>query len=410
MSGNHDRPPTMGGHEVNTGGRGGDDYDDTSRRVQHAFNPSPMIHTAPVVQPKLPSTRLAPTPLYQPQQQQQQQQREPAPAFRWRLSDIPTLAEYHRVERTAVLVDYAAENPSLVTGRISDVLRDRSIEAEYDNDKAKVKCMTPDGVDFRIRLYRGRGQYSHGIIVEVQRRFGTSINFLAETRAILDAAQGHIPSPPPLLSNVSAGNTAPLPMVTETEDDYIEPPPTGAASLEMVNKMLQHQTPDTHYLALQTLLSLTDMNKMGLGTARGVSAELLRPDNETGARLFAFMSNKSSAEASSSSSSSSQQEFQDVFHLRVMALTVLANAVQATRGHMDAGVLEQIRPVLIQELKTADSNPRSAQIAARCFEYLRLVSSADMELRSALETARKAGEVRHVGLMHQAQLCLDAMS
>lgn len=389
----------MGGHEVNTGGRGGDDYDETSRRVQHAFNPGPMIHTAPVVQPKLPSTRLAPSPLFQ--QQQVVHQREPAQAFRWRLSDIPTLAEYHRVERTAVLVDYAADNPSQVTSRISDVLRDRSIEAEYDNDKAKVKCMTPDGVDFRIRLYRGRGQYSHGIIVEVQRRFGTSINFLAETRAILDAAQGHIPPPPPL-SSVS-GNAAPLPMVTETEDDYIEPPPTGAASLEMVNKMLQHQTPDTHYLALQTLLSLTDMNKMGLGTARGVSAELLRPDNETGARLFAFMS-KSSSEASH------QQDFQDVFHLRVMALTVLANAVQATRGHVDARVLEQIRPVLIQELKTADSNPRSAQIAARCFEYIRLVSSSDMELRSALETARKAGEVRHVGLMQQAQLCLDAMS
>jgi hypothetical protein len=387
MSGNQDRPnmpPTMGGHQVNTGGR--DDYDDTSRRVQHAFNPGP-IRSAPVIQPKLPSTRLE-SPLFQ-----KVQQREPEPVFRWRLSDIPTLTEYHRVERTAVLVDNAADNPSQVTGRISDVLRDRSVEAEYDNDKAKVKCMTPDGVDFRIRLYRGRGQYSHGIIVEVQRRFGTSISFHAETRAILEAAQGHIPPPPPLSS--VTGNSAALPMVTETEDDYTEPTPTGAASLQMVNKMLQHQTPDTHYLALQTLLSLTDISKMGLGTARGVSAELLRPENETGARLFAFM--KSEA-----------QEFQDVFHLRVMALTVLANAIQATRGHMDAGVLDQVRPVLIQELKTADANPRSAQIAARCFEYIRLVS--DMELRSALETARKAGEVRHVGLMHQAQLCLDAMS
>lgn len=106
--------------------------------------------------------------------------------FLWTLSSVPTLPEFHSLERTAVFVPTTI--PSDVSSRISVILRERSIEAQYDDAKAKVKCTTAEGVDFRIRLYRGRGRYSHGIIVEVQRRFGTSLVFHNDTISILDGA------------------------------------------------------------------------------------------------------------------------------------------------------------------------------------------------------------------------------
>ena len=320
------------------------------------------------------------------------QQKAPPHKGSWTLSDVPTLPEYHPLERTAVLVENAS--PSQVSQRISDVLRERSIEAIYEDDKAKVKCVTSDGIDFRIRLYRGRGNYSHGIIVEVQRRFGASINFHKDTQAILDAAQGN--APPPLKSSSSG---LPL-LVSDSEEDFSPLPP--GESLQTVVKMLSHPGYDSHYLALQTLTSLTDASKMGPATARNVSTELLLPDNPVGSRILGLIVEPKKQD--------------DDFNLRVMALTVLANAIQSVQGNVSNIVVgEQVRPVLIQELGQADASPRAAYQAARCLEWLLLQeekgwsSSSSSELRSALEQALQVGQARHADLERQAQVCLNKM-
>jgi len=317
----------------------------------------------------------------------------------WVLKEIPTLPEFHPLERTAVFVPHA--DPPVVSARISGVLRDRSIEAKYDDDKAKVKCVTPDGVDFRVRLYRGRGpKYEHGIIVEVQRRFGCSVNFFRETTAILDAAEGKAVPPPPLgafgTSN-SAG--AILPMVSDSEDDY-SPAAAGSSSLEMVAKMLSHPGYDSHYLAYQTLVPLTDHTKMGLATARGVSRELLMPGNPVGDRVFHLVQRPSDVE----------DQAEDVFKLRTMAMTVLANAIQATKGNVDEQLREVLRPALIAEMRDrSESNPRSAQMAAQCVEYLLDGDHDPCGYHDALEKAREVGAARHAGLERQAQRCLDKL-
>jgi hypothetical protein len=86
--------------------------------------------------------------------------------------DVPFLL-VSSAGRTAVLVPHAT--PSEVSTCISDVLRDRSIEAFYEDDKAKVKCTTPEGVN-SSPSHRGMRRPNHGIIV-VQRRFGVSDEF-----------------------------------------------------------------------------------------------------------------------------------------------------------------------------------------------------------------------------------------
>jgi hypothetical protein len=309
----------------------------------------------------------------------------PSDEGRWNLVDVPTLSQFHPLERTAVLVPHA--KPSEVSTRISDVLRDRSIEAFYEDDKAKVKCTTPDGVNFRVRLYRGRGDFNHGIIVEVQRRFGVSVNFHNDTNAILDAAQGKIPPPPP---SATSGN---LPLVSDSEDDFET---DGTSSLAMVSTMLKHQGYDSQYLALQTLSSLTNSSKMGASTARKVSLELLKPDNEVGSKVLALVVNK--------------KEEDYMFNLQVLAMSVLANAIQAVNGVVSEFVREHLRPVLIDALRYADANPRSAQMAARCVEFLMDGDHDIGELHGELETAFESGKARHAGLMRQAQVCLNKIN
>ena len=310
------------------------------------------------------------------------------PKFVWNLSSVPTLPEFHPLERTAVFVPNTSA--SVIAARISAVLRDRSIEATYDNDKAKVKCVTTEGVDFRVRLYQGRNQYSHGIIVEVQRRFGSSLHFHGEMEAILDAAQGKMPSPPPPIANA-------LPEVSDDEDDddYDAPPPNGASSLAMVLKMLSFSGFDAQYLGLQTLSSLVDSERMSLATARAVSTELLKEDSEVGTKVFGYiMTNKNNDESA--------------LTLRVMSLQILADAMKAS-GIVPEFVRKPLRPVLLQDLKDAESHPRSALMAARCLEFFIRGDNDTMELNEAFEHAREVGEARHASLMHQAERCISSI-
>mmetsp|Transcript_67870 Transcript_67870/g.196408 ORF Transcript_67870/g.196408 Transcript_67870/m.196408 type:complete len:398 (-) Transcript_67870:28-1221(-) len=310
-----------------------------------------------------------------------------ASKFVWRLSTAPELPEFHSVERTAVFVPHST--PSLVASRISDLLRERSIQATYDDEKAKVKCVTVDGVDFRVRLYRGRNEYSHGIIVEVQRRFGFSIHFHDDTQAILDAAQGKPPAEPAAWRNA-------LPEVVsddEDDDDYSPPPPSGASSLAVVEKMLIIPGFDAQYLGLQTLSFLTEPERMSMPTARRASAALLKADSEVGKRVFRYIVDR-------------KTEDEDYVSLRVMALGILANAMRTT-GMIPEFLRSSLRPVLLEDIKHAEENTNAALVAARCIEYFIHNDTDTMELNEAFEVARRVGEARHCGLMEQAERCIS---
>lgn len=299
----------------------------------------------------------------------------------WELASVPKLPEFHPLEPTAVFINHA--DPRDISTRISQVLRCRSIEASYEDSKAKVKCITADGVDFRIRLYRGRANYASGIIVEVQRRFGTSPTFHQDARAILDAAQGMTPSPPP----PSFGNSS-IPLVKE--DDYEV---DGAASLEFVSKLLG-PNPDSRYLALQSLRALTDSSKMGRKTAAAVSREMLAPGNAVGGVVLDYLL---------------REDSDDVYHLRTMAMTILANAVVAVAGEVDQSLGKQMRPALLQALQRADDSARMAQLACVILEYLLVDKDGDAALMEALESARSSGMAHHAGLEKQALQCITKL-
>jgi len=247
-----------------------------------------------------------------------------------------------------------------------------------------VKCITNEGVDFRIRLYRGRNQYSHGIIVEVQRRFGFSLNFHFLTKAILDAVEGKKTT-----SLMSLEEN--LPMVSDDEEYECPPPPSGSSSLKMVSKLLDLPGFDSQCLGMQTLSSLVDANKMGITTARAVSMELLKPDCEVGKKVFAYILSRNSDEA--------------ILNLRVMALDVLANSMFAI-GKLPEFLRASLRPVLIKDLRNAETHPRTALMAARCLEYFIRGDSDTMELNDTFEFAMGVGEAKHVSLMNQAQRCI----
>lgn len=112
----------------------------------------------------------------------------------WIVTDenIPVLPELHPLEYTATFVPHT--RAAVVAERIAKCLKLRSVSVDYtaDGKKAKAKCTTRDlpPVEFRVFMYRGKKSYAHGIIVEVQRRLGFSMNFVMDMKAILNAAKG----------------------------------------------------------------------------------------------------------------------------------------------------------------------------------------------------------------------------
>mmetsp|Transcript_29407 Transcript_29407/g.48566 ORF Transcript_29407/g.48566 Transcript_29407/m.48566 type:complete len:410 (+) Transcript_29407:72-1301(+) len=309
----------------------------------------------------------------------------PATKGGWELDEAPILPEFHPLDRASVFVPHS--RAATVAQRISEVLRDRSIEAHFDNTKAKARCLTTYNVDFRVFLYRGQKQYSHGTIVEVQRRNGASVLFVQDTQAILEAAQGKIPPPPPPLGS------AEIPLVSDSEDDYDQDDATASlSSLDFVAKMLAFQGYGPNLLALQTLSSLTDPAKMGISTSKKVSEALAQPNNTVGAKVFAIIVDKNSSE---------EQE-----GLRLLSMTVLSHVLQTTNGNIIAPMRETLRPVLLRELSASEKNPQMSYLACKCLEPLLQKDHAASDFYSALDSAQSIGEARHAGLRDQAEKCI----
>lgn len=368
-----------------------DDDDGPSRRIASNFNPSNLA----MMEPNMPSFTNGPSFGNNSMMQSAVQAKQaaalavPPPSARyvWKLKEIPTLPDLLPLERSAVFVENVTTQE--VAKRISEILHSRSIEATYNDEKAKVKCVTEDGVEFRVRLYRGRGNFSHGIIAEVQRRFGASSNFQCEINAILDAVQGK--------KTIKAPTKTSIPMppaeISDEEDDY--EPDDGSSAMRMVFTMLNAPSPDSTYLGLQTLMSLTDRNKIGEDTARKVSNKLMQIDSVVGGKVLGILLENGEEET---------------FKVRAMAMTILANALNSMTVDLDAWIKEQLRPLLLDELKNAEKHPRVAFQAARCVERLLKYKEQISDFQVALEVAQKTGASRHAGLERQVKKCLDIIS
>ena len=183
-----------------------------------------------------------------------------------------------------------------------------------------------------------------------------------------------------------------LPLVEDDDEDSHETI-DGASSLMVVANML-HSGHDAHHLALSILVSMTDAAKMGRAQAKAVAKELFRLDdhNEVASNVLSLVLDKKSDDG--------------VFKLRSLAFQVIANGFEALRGDVPMVMKEQLRSIMIDELRAAEQTPRTAVQAARVMEYFCPQDSGD-DLYKALEKALEAGKAKHAALERHAQACLD---
>jgi len=364
-----------------------------------------------------------------------------AAPFGWKFQDVPALPEFHPLERSAVFVPHC-DAPE-VGRRVAEVLKARSISAVYDDKKAKAKCVTEDNVEFRVRLYRGRNKFSHGVIVEVQRRFGFSPVFAGDMYAILDAAEGKPPAPETLPLIPTPDKLVSI--VSDIEDDLDDdlagtsssPGPyaggkrkAGSASLRIASEMLKRsKTADANALALESLASLTDPSKMGAAAALRVSRQILTGSDGADIVRDAVVSLlvDRTLEVSETTSEVWEEDEDGLSELRLRAMTVLCNAITVTSAAGSPALLkeranflsEDVVPVLAEEIRGAKKNPRMAVAAARCLEALlnsravgrvMIEAAIELDMVQALEVAQDVGQRGNDHLAEISTSCLSILS
>lgn len=311
---------------------------------------------------------------------------------------------------------------SEVAKRISTSLQKLSIDAEYDNEKAKAKCKTMEMVKFRIRLYAS-GENGQPVVVEVQRRSGSTSSFMRSCRAVLDAAEGSEAitatkkSPalrgkfPPPMKNLGAMKC--LQAVAIAGPSAQEEASQAFDSAANLCKSGKH---DSVVLGLQSLCSLTDPVKTSPMVSTLVSKWVLlgHETHTTRDEIMAVLDAVADEDDEELAVIVEQQKH--------FALVVLANALEmlSKDGSLSGAVAEHswfesaLVPALLVAVKQAGGSASNAYAATRGVYCL--MSTVGSSLRmieensgiEALKMAHEIGLQTHDLLAGEAGRCLEA--
>jgi hypothetical protein len=308
------------------------------------------------------------------------------------------------------------ETASVVSSRISNALRCLSIEADYDDKKAKAKCKSSDLVSFRIRLYSG-GEEGQPVVVEVQRRCGSAYSFMRSCRAILNSAEGKgveealgMKKVPPFMKK-PIGQMKCLQSVIPKNENVDE---VVIAELDCVMEMLRSKERESNILGLENLCSITDPLKTVPVVAIRVSKCVVLGDEKYDVREEI----RALTERDVFTPEDGPSEHAE--HLRHLSLAAFANALSTCSKHgcLAEAVKDQkwfadhLIPLLLDELKRA---PLSTCIAYRAASCLYSLIECSVEARiifekgggvNALEKAHEVGLGSHELLANETLRCL----
>jgi hypothetical protein len=312
------------------------------------------------------------------------------------------------------------EDAAVVANRISNAMRNMSVETEYDGENAKAKCTSLDQVSFRIRLFAG-GEDGLPVIVEVQRRSGSTSSFMKICRQILDGAEGGevtkstskpCTKMPPFIKG-AIGNMTCLQSVLKKKD--------GKPELDALNKsieLLQCPKKSSNLLGLENLCFLTDALKTRPDMALSSSKDIVlgRRSTELREKVVAILQKDALLPDQYSPEPLAIQS-------RHMALVLLSNSLLLTSkdGCLADAVESQkwfsdtLIPTLLDEVKSFKMSSNNAYEAAcslaslaNCSDVARKI----MKENAALEYLRAAhhyGKENHELLSTETELTLIAL-
>lgn len=324
------------------------------------------------------------------------------PCTNWKVPNeaLKCIADRVVLERTSCFV--GGTKAHVVSARISECLRSRSIEATFDNLKAKAKCKNSDFVHFRIRLFSGRGEYNHGVIVEVQHRSGSKLSFKRDCRAILNSAAGNnVDEPPPKpCPNMD------LNCLREVRCTY-----DVSQELEIPFNLLLDDKLEANILGIECLCSMIDLSVSTRDVAVRFVSNMFS-NSEVLNKIFSIMQ-----------ISSLPKEVETNRRLRFLTMLMLSKTFHLLKQDQSLvnafqefpSFVDEIIPLLVDELNNAQQDPQNATVAAKNLTYLASISTdAKNKAREggaeiAISHASEYGVKFHSSLAIESEYCALAL-
>ena len=321
----------------------------------------------------------------------------------WNVTTLNPPPEYFPLERTSRHI--SGVGPSEVSSRISDCLRQRSVETKFDHVRGIAKCRTPNYVSFRINLFSCCQDEGDCVIVEVQRRKGQSHIFSGEYRAVLDAAEGK--ASPKSEDTHTIFLKRPVSQMSCLQSLKVDTQQCSEIIFNQSERMLKQGEHDANMLGMESLRSMTDSKLSTPEVVILASKLVISPDSPQGlndhiSSLLQYGTLKPDQQPYTVANDNN--EFNEQMHN--LALNVVANALAVTAqdGSLSKAINKHVEwfkkillPVLIEDIKGAKERVHDAMQAARCLGSLCSCSpglrilAAEAGCEDALEDVVTAG-------------------
>jgi len=320
----------------------------------------------------------------------------------WNVTKLKTLPEDYDLARTSRFITNT--NVSTICSRIVTCLRNLGVVIDYDSEEAVVRCETQYFVKLCINLYRGKGNFSHGIIVEVKRTLGGCIEFMADCRAILKAAEGK--------STNEENKFVPRKSISEMEclkncneilrnaSKYVD------EALECSEKYLQDERDDMKMLGLSSVNSLLDEKTCSCDTLKCVYKSVFTGEINPGIRksIMSFLKKDFDAKTS--------DEYRRKLHN--MSLQVIYKALYTCRTICREGFIRAIKEnpwlidsltkILVEDIKNFKLYPPDALAALKCLNEMIPLSEDVKEQALSSGVLGASEEAYKIGKMYCAKV------
>jgi len=276
-------------------------------------------------------------------------------------SCMKILSEEFPLERTSRFIPDG--DATQVAARICECLRQRSVQATYNSQKAKAKCVAMENVKFRIQLFASE---NGGLMVEVQRRRGDGFAFMRECRAVLSAAEGggEIDDEP-----AGLGRVANLECIKDVIKSY---QPDIIRELERVDTMLADPNDDSTLHALGHLRDMTDPVKSSADIVDIVSRRVFDRSFDTCRHLLIILDSgaRDTIQKSDEGNNLTIYRHQLVLNVMANAFSVLQKQDELSEICKEESIRDSVISILLDQVRVGRLYPHISVFAIQCISSL----------------------------------------
>eukprot|EP00594_Rhizosolenia_setigera_P011356 CAMPEP_0178978668 /NCGR_PEP_ID=MMETSP0789-20121207/25340_1 /TAXON_ID=3005 /ORGANISM="Rhizosolenia setigera, Strain CCMP 1694" /LENGTH=440 /DNA_ID=CAMNT_0020668539 /DNA_START=583 /DNA_END=1905 /DNA_ORIENTATION=+ len=325
------------------------------------------------------------------------------------LTEVP---EGYTVTRTSRFIPDT--DPSIISSRVSNALKQRSVQTEYCSRKAKAICMNAEMIKYHVQLYRGKGSRSDGVVVEIRRLDGSGRSFFQDSKAILNAAEGDYDScQPRQIKKRSSYGTCDARQVVQSSlrrpvseisslkkcklSTHEEEKKATAEGIDVVTRLLQDPYFDTNVMGMRALCSLLNTQNACTHTVSEASKAVLCGSNNpvifnSIASLLERGTLPRRGECGSSSSTETKKQAEEekvdgecYGELRNLALVAVSSALAFVEksehnryllSDEKSWLMTTLIPILVKILDEVESDPHCAYHALMIVKKLCSMSDA----------------------------------